>query len=305
MQRKAQLFTSESFLQNQLHLVVNRAAEDFEVPFHAHDFIEYCYVAEGRGFHHIEYDTFSVQKGMLFVIPVGVSHVFRPATADAHGNRLIVYNCLFDSHMVERLSVIVQEPHIREHLGSLEFRNSPYFSVFDHEGRIEGLMLSLYREDTGYGEGSATMLTALLSELIVTVYRSKFAAAGQYSGEPSDFTAINHYLKQNLSGTVTLAGLSEISKWSVRHLQRMFHRHTGQPFGSYLQNLRVQKSCELLRTSGQKITLIAESVGYRDMDSFTTVFKKIVGVSPRQYRKTVHSKSSYKERAVDSADLSD
>ncbi|WP_054940959.1 response regulator transcription factor [Paenibacillus ihuae] len=289
MQRKAELFTSDTFLQNQLHLLVNRATEDFAVPFHAHDFIEYCYVAEGRGFHHIEQDTFPVQKGMLFVIPVGVSHVFRPATTEAHGNRLIVYNCLFDGHMVDRLSVIVQEPRIREHLGRLGRSDSPYFSVFDDKGTIERLMLSLYREGSGYREGSATMLIALLSELIVTVYRTIIAPVDKSAAESSDFTAVIHYLDNNLSGTLTLAGLAEMSKWSVRHLQRMFRTHTGQPFGSYLQNLRIQKSCELLRTSKQKVQLIAESVGYRDMDSFNTVFKKITGVTPRQYRKTVQS----------------
>jgi AraC family transcriptional regulator, L-rhamnose operon transcriptional activator RhaR len=133
------------------------------------------------------------------------------------------------------------------------------------------------------------MLIALLSELIVTVYRTKIAPVDKSPAESSDFTAIIHYLDHNLSGTLTLAGLSEMSKWSVRHLQRMFRTHTGQPFGSYLQNLRIQKSCELLRTSKQKVQLIAESVGYRDMDSFNTVFKKIVGVTPRQYRKTVQS----------------
>lgn len=53
------------------------------------------------------------------MIPVGAPHVFRPASSDTLGNRLIVYNCLFDMQMVEQLNIVLQEPSIREHLATL------------------------------------------------------------------------------------------------------------------------------------------------------------------------------------------
>lgn len=285
MQRKSELFTSEVLLQNPLHLLVNRIPEGFYAPFHAHDFIEFCYVAEGRGYHHIENEIVPVQKGMLFVLPIGVSHVFRPATPDASGSRLIVYNCLFDEHMVRRLSVIVQEAEILEHLTALAANTSAYYCVTDHDGMIENLLLNLYRESYGSGTGSETMLITLVSQLLVSVYRMKFGKGDKSAAESADFTGIIRYLETHLSEPLTLGDLSESSKWSIRHLQRMFHKHTGQTFGSYLQNLRVQKSCELLRSTTLNIHLIAESAGYRDTDSFHAVFKKITGQTPLEYRR--------------------
>ncbi|WP_139995153.1 AraC family transcriptional regulator [Paenibacillus paridis] len=285
MKPSAQLFKAEFFFDHTIHLLVNRYTEDFTVPFHAHDFIEYCYVAEGKGFHHIEQETIPVSKGMLFAIPVGVSHVFRPTTPDAKGNPLIVYNCLFDSHMVDQLTVMLMEQPIQEHLTDLRNRRIPYFSVSDHDGSIESLVQMLYREMSVQGIGSATMLHTLLSQLVVTAYRKNLSNSDKPRSEVANFDQILQFLKQNMHEAVTLSELARVSKWSDRHLQRLFQRQTGQSFGSYLQNLRVQKSCELLRSSEHKISSIAERVGYRDMDSFNAVFKKIVGQPPRQYRK--------------------
>ncbi|WP_379147084.1 helix-turn-helix domain-containing protein [Paenibacillus sp. sgz500992] len=286
MQRSAQLFKSESLLQNNLHLLVNRYAENFFAPYHSHDFIEYCYVAEGRGFHHIDQAVIPVRKGMLFVIPVGVSHVFRPATSHPEQDRLIVYNCLFDDHMVDRLSALLQEESpIIEHLQSLGSRGSAYFSVSDWDGSIEKLMLNLHREMSVPGIGSVTMLQTLLSQLIVTVYRQLYADQDRSTIEASDFAQVILFMEQKLSEGITLTHLAQMSRWSSRHLQRMFLKHTCQSFGSYLQHLRIQKSCERLRTSDLKISMIAESVGYRDIDTFNSVFKKIVGEPPMAYRK--------------------
>ncbi|WP_337099930.1 AraC family transcriptional regulator [Paenibacillus sp. YIM B09110] len=285
MNRNSALFKSEFFLQNNLHLYINRYAEDFTVPFHSHEFIEYCYVAEGKGFHHIEHETFPVHKGMLYAIPIGVSHVFRPSTPQYSEEPLIVYNCLFDKQMIELLSSKIEDASIIEHLATLENKTHSYFTVFDRDGSIERLMSTLYREMSVPSIGTKTMLHALLSQLITLVYRLKVATNEKSTTDNADFTGIINFIEQHLSESITLTDLSHYSKWSNRHLQRLFLKHFGQPFRSYLQNTRIQKSCELLRESSHKISVISQLVGYHDNGSFHAVFKKIVGKSPTEYRK--------------------
>ena len=286
MNRINKVFQSQFFLLNNLHMSVNRFTEDFTVPFHEHDFIEYCYVAEGIGFHHIEQETFPVHKGLLFVIPVGVAHVFRPATPDQSSKPPIVYNCLFDNHLADELSSFQEQP-IQEHLSSLGSKTSSYFSVFDRDGSVESIMLQLYREMSVKETGSKTMLYALLSQLIVTVYRIKYGQEENVANESADFNHVILYLEQNFNQAISLSEVSRFSGWSSRHLQRLFQKHTGQSFGSFLQNLRIRKSCEMLRSSSLKIGLISELVGYRSIDSFNVAFKKTVGLTPTEYRKSL------------------
>jgi len=285
MNRKNKLFRSESFLQNSLHMHVNRFTEDFTVPYHEHDFIEYCYVAEGSGFHHIGQETYPIHKGWLFAIPIGTAHVFRPSTSERTGKPPVVYNCLFDTSVAAHLSVLLEQP-IQEHLINLGSNASSYFSVFDRDGAIESIMLQLHREMPMKETGSKTMLYALLCQLIVTVFRRKEGDKEKRTNEFAGFNHVISWLDQNYYLPVTLSELSRVAGWSSRHLQRLFVRHTGQSFGSYLQNLRMRKSCELLRSSGMKISMIADSVGYRSIDSFNLAFKKTVGLTPTEYRKS-------------------
>ncbi|GMK39196.1 hypothetical protein PCCS19_22500 [Paenibacillus sp. CCS19] len=288
-QQPNQLFEKDYFLHRNSLMFVNRFTEDFNVPYHAHDFIEYCYVAEGTGFHHVEQDTFPIHKGQLYVIPVGVSHVFRPATPDRSSKPPVVYNCLFDIHLAAVLSGLQEQP-IQDHLSALANHTSSYFSVFDREGAIERLMIQLLHEMNTNAIGSHAMLHALLSQLIVTVYRLKYVDHERSTAEASadaGFHRIIDYVEQNLHTAVTLVELSRISGWSSRHLQRLFAQHTGQSFGSFLQNVRIRRSCELLRSSSRKVSYIAELVGYRSIDSFNEAFKKTVGLTPTAYRKSI------------------
>lgn len=284
MEHTNQLFEGQHFLQDKLHMWINRFTEDFEVPYHAHDFIEYCYVAEGTGFHHIEQEIFPIHRGWLFVIPIGAAHVFRPATSEKGSKAPVVYNCIFDTHLAAQLALVQEQP-IQEHLLEIGGSSSAYFAVFDRDGAIEPLMLKLHHEMKLREAGSKTMLYALLSQLIVTVYRLKYGKHETLTPEAADFNDIIYYLEQNYHQALTLEMLSCYAGWSSRHLQRLFHKYTGQAFGSFLQNLRIQKSCELLRTSKMKISTIAEHVGYRSIDSFNAVFKKLVGLTPTEYRK--------------------
>ena len=60
---------------------------------------------------------------------------------------------------------------------------------------------------------------------------------------------------------------------------------TGTNVSDYLQNVRVEKACSLLRATDMKVTDIAAQVGFKDMKFFYDVFKKIKGKTPGDFRK--------------------
>ncbi|MBY0203511.1 AraC family transcriptional regulator [Paenibacillus cucumis (ex Kampfer et al. 2016)] len=289
MKRSVELLKSEAFLNRPLQLFVNRCFENFIMPFHTHDFVEYSYVAEGSGFHHIGEDIVPVNKGMLFVIPIGIPHVFRPVSTDATKTPLVIYNCLFNAELIQSLRHILRDEDIMQHLMDLEQNRQKYISVTDHTGRLEELMHQLYREFSVPGPGSLAMLDTLVSQLIIMTYRQdqqkKCMNSTPHPPMFHDMEAILHYLRQHLGERILMSDLVQLSRWSEKKIGRMFVRYTGQTFRSYVQHLRIQRSCELLKRSDHKVGMIAEMVGYQDMDSFHVAFKKITGVSPLTYRK--------------------
>ncbi|MBD9097721.1 MAG: AraC family transcriptional regulator [Ruminococcaceae bacterium] len=66
---------------------------------------------------------------------------------------------------------------------------------------------------------------------------------------------------------------------------RNFKLATGTSFHNYLAKYRIINSCYLLRSTDYSIGKIAESVGCNDTHSFCRTFKKIMNMTPLQYRK--------------------
>jgi two-component system response regulator YesN len=64
-----------------------------------------------------------------------------------------------------------------------------------------------------------------------------------------------------------------------------FGKIVGVPFSEYLRNVRMDRAKDYLRKTSKSIGEIADAVGYEDEKYFSKVFKKIVGMSPVEYRK--------------------
>ncbi len=291
-------YTGDQFFQEPLQLYVNRASESFYNPYHDHDFIELAYVAEGIGFHHTQAESdrsaratqvSKVSKGQFFFLPIGFSHVFRPISSDTQKHPLIVYNCLFRIELAEHLGRFATDAGFRAFLTSICSGSLAHFSIVDGNQRIEQLFLLLHREFSLFRDGSADYLNALLLQLLLEVYRLRRPDTDQEDARRKRVTDFDHllrYVEQRYDQPLTLAGLSTISGWSERHLQRLFRKHTEQTFHRYMQSLRIQKSCELLKATQLKIHMIAEKVGYRDMGAYLALFKRNMGCTPSEYRKS-------------------
>lgn len=283
------LYESEQYFQKSKFIFVNRAEEDFDLPLHNHVFIELAYVAEGKGFHHIGDEVVPVYKGMLFILPPGIPHVFRPSTPSRNSSPLIVYNCVFMPSLLQSQKDWIGDQEIVDFLETCFNDASSFHSLFDSDSVIEDLFRSLLREYELPRSGSSAYLLTLLVQLFLSVYRLMKDAKELLLEENSSarFHHVLNYLEQHAHENVTISQLANRCEWSERHFSRVFKQHTGQTFLHYLQHLRIKKSCELLRNSQLKISSIAEEVGCKNIDAFLTHFKRIVGMTPREYRKII------------------
>ncbi|MHB8383927.1 MAG: helix-turn-helix transcriptional regulator, partial [Candidatus Binataceae bacterium] len=67
---------------------------------------------------------------------------------------------------------------------------------------------------------------------------------------------------------------------------RIFKRETGVTPYHFLLQTRIRNSIEFLRDTAQPITGIAFDVGFSDLSNFINAFRREVGCSPREYRKS-------------------
>lgn len=93
------------------------------------------------------------------------------------------------------------------------------------------------------------------------------------------------FIREHYKEDISLSEISDICNVSQEYLSRLFQQETGIKFVYFLQNFRISMAKRLLLSSKNKIYEIAEEVGYHDQKYFVSVFKKIVGMTPSEYRK--------------------
>lgn len=84
---------------------------------------------------------------------------------------------------------------------------------------------------------------------------------------------------------LTLEWVAQELRVSPIYLSRLFKQELGMPFVHLLTTIRMQKAIQLLNSTDKPINEIAELVGYQNQHYFSTSFKKMMGLSPNQYRK--------------------
>jgi len=92
------------------------------------------------------------------------------------------------------------------------------------------------------------------------------------------------YMKTNYARNLTLNGAAGIVNMSPSYLSSMFKRETGKSFIEFLTEIRMDKAAELLTQTELPSYLIAEKVGYDNINYFGRAFKKEKGMSPSQFR---------------------
>ncbi len=88
-------------------------------------------------------------------------------------------------------------------------------------------------------------------------------------------------------GGITIEETAEILGISTGYLSRLFHQETGYTFVDYLMYTRVKKAIELLKDPNVRIYEIADLVGYTDARYFSTVFKRVTGFTPKEFKEGI------------------
>jgi AraC family L-rhamnose operon transcriptional activator RhaR/AraC family L-rhamnose operon regulatory protein RhaS len=95
--------------------------------------------------------------------------------------------------------------------------------------------------------------------------------------------ALSH-LERNIHREVNLEELAKMAHMSQRSFLRVFQSATGTSPLAWVIEQRINRACSLLRHTERRITEIAFDVGFNDSNYFTRQFRKINGLSPRDYR---------------------
>lgn len=108
----------------------------------------------------------------------------------------------------------------------------------------------------------------------------------QFQKEHADdaIAKVQQYMEKNYTKTITMKEMAGISNMSPRNLIRRFEQATSNTPLEYLQRFRIENAKKMLENKNYGIEQVAMKSGYEDMSFFRKIFKRHVGMTPREYK---------------------
>lgn len=93
------------------------------------------------------------------------------------------------------------------------------------------------------------------------------------------------YIAENYNKPITNDELAELLGISTVYFRKLFTKIIGISPINYIQQFRIKKAKEMLKSDFSKISIISEAVGYPNIYHFSKIFKQTTGLSPTEYAK--------------------
>ncbi|MBD2867398.1 response regulator transcription factor [Paenibacillus arenilitoris] len=98
------------------------------------------------------------------------------------------------------------------------------------------------------------------------------------------------FIRKNYAKDISLDDVAVHAQMSSSYLSTFFKQETGETFIEYLTRLRIDKAKTLMMNAQLRLYEIAQLVGYQDVKYFSRLFKRVVGVTPAEYRQFFYRK---------------
>ena len=99
-----------------------------------------------------------------------------------------------------------------------------------------------------------------------------------------DVAPVREYLEEHCTEKIALESVAEHFFLNKHYLARLFKEQYGVSVNSYLTQVRITRAKQMLRFTDKAVSVIAAECGLEDANYFSRVFKKVEGVTPKQYR---------------------
>ncbi|MBN9176530.1 MAG: helix-turn-helix transcriptional regulator [Microbacterium sp.] len=100
---------------------------------------------------------------------------------------------------------------------------------------------------------------------------------------PGSLELMMTFIRHHVAEPLTVARVAESARCSPATAQRLFTRHTGESMQAWIRQLRLREAATLLRTTGLRVSEVAQLVGYADPLYFSRAFRRAFGVAPSEF----------------------
>ena len=232
---------------------------------------------DGKGKITVDNKNYQVKKGDLLIYNSGVTHCEKSNETDPMEILFIAY---------DKLEITNLPPNslLPESYGPI-FHTEEMYDVFHRY--FTALITEFELKERFYMEICQNISRTLIMYIFRLINRTENASA--LLDKSMTMETVLAYIDENFKRKLTLDEVAEKCYTSKYYLSHLFTRFQGVSIGKYILDKKIDESKKMLASSDFPVVTIAESLGFDDPSYYSRIFKKIVGITPLQFRKTASS----------------
>lgn len=267
--------------------VFSREESFFQSPFHSHPEFELVYILESHGKRIIGNSVESFESGDMVFLGDDIPHVwlndeiFYKGINSLKAKAIVIYfsRDLFGDSFYELPEALEVKKFFSQAMKGV--------AITGHTNEIISKKMEKLLKKKGFE------VVMGLIEILFLLSKSKdlrYINDDSYVSVSDDnkndrLAAVFKYVKSNYKEEISLDEISKIANLTPTSFCRMFKAKTKKPFVEYLNEIRVSNACRYLIETDLGISEIAYECGYKTASNFNKLFKKLIGTTPKEYRK--------------------
>lgn len=233
----------------------------------------FIYCIDGAGWYRIGEQEYTVSANQYFILPAGVPHAY----ASNKSSPWTIYWIHFKGTLASLYARNAMQP--------MDIKPEAHSRISHRINLFEEIFNTL---KSGYTNENLHYVSSSFHYYLGSLrYIRQYRNAGS-SGINDDnvVEAAIHYMKENMEKRITLQDVADHIGYSPSHFSMLFKKKIGHAPLTYFNLLKIQQACFMLDSTDMKINQICYKIGIEDTYYFSRLFSKIMGISPREYRKS-------------------
>ena len=251
---------------------------DYRFQGESHEFFELTYVDTGCLFTEVDGQVYQLREKEMIIYGPGQHHSqYTP-----------------DNQSVSYVTIMFNMKNLSQEGGSNWYQ--PLINkVFPYHKKVYNLIKSLVQESATGIPYMDSLMNCLLTETIIRLLQAEYMApTAQTSSivrqnyQDELFNRIIAYIESKIYEPLTVAEICQQFSLSRSSLQLLFKTAVNQSPKKYISDLKLEKSCQMLRENKYTISEISLKLGYSSIHYFSNAFNQKYHIPPSEYAKRIY-----------------
>jgi AraC-like DNA-binding protein len=260
----------------------------FDSDLHFHDELELIYFIRGKGIRYVGDNVSYFSNGELALVGPNVPHLWRHDPGSS-ADMIIVHFCkdfigkdFLNLYEASRIKTIIELS-----VNGMQIKGTTQKKAARHVCKLleqEGMerIIRLVR-----------ILNILCQSKEYHLLSGSISNRESQESEYSRIKKVEHYISGNFADKITLKQVAEQAHMSPNAFCRYFKKHANRTLFEYIIEYRVRRASRLIIQSDRRISDIGMECGFKNMTLFNRQFKKLMKLTPKEYRYHYQAKESH------------